>query len=53
MQDCQRMLQPITVRNPYAEQLIIPKEVFKPRRTNAHYIAFIEAITFTSSTSGT
>jgi mRNA-degrading endonuclease HigB of HigAB toxin-antitoxin module/predicted DNA-binding protein len=44
--DCQRILQPISVRNPYAEQLIIPKEVFKPRRTNAHYIAFIEAITF-------
>ena len=24
----------------------IPKEVFKPRRTNAHYLAFIEAVTF-------
>jgi hypothetical protein len=46
LQNVQRVLQPITVRNPYAEQLIIPKEVFKPRRTNAHYIAFIEAITF-------
>lgn len=46
MQHVQRVLQPISVRNPYAEQLIIPKEVFKPRRTNAHYIAFIEAITF-------
>jgi len=46
VQNVQRMLQPITVINPYAEQLIIPKEVFKPRRTNAHYIAFIEAITF-------
>jgi len=42
----QRVLQPITVVNPYAEQLVIPKEVFKPRRSNAHYIAFIEAITF-------
>lgn len=46
LQNSQRLLQPITVRNPWAEQLIIPKEVFKPRRTNAHYLAFIEAITF-------
>jgi hypothetical protein len=46
LQNSQRLLQPIGVRNPYAEQLIIPKEVFKPRRSNAHYIAFIEAITF-------
>jgi hypothetical protein len=46
LQNSQRLLQPISVRNPYAEQLIIPKEVFKPRRSNAHYIAFIEAITF-------
>ena len=46
LQNVQRTLQPITVRNPYAEHLKIPKEVFKPRRTNAHYIAFIEAITF-------
>ena len=42
----QRLLQPITVINPYAEQLKIPSEVFKPRRTNAHYLAFIEAVTF-------
>ncbi len=46
LQNVQRVLQPITVRNRFAEQLIIPKEVFKPRRSNAHYIAFIEAITF-------
>jgi predicted transcriptional regulator len=46
LQNVQRILQPISVRNPFAEQLIIPKEVFKPRRTNAHYLAFIEAITF-------
>lgn len=46
LQNVQRVLQPITVANPYAEQLVIPKEVFKPRRTNAHYIAFIEAVTF-------
>lgn len=46
MQNVQSVLQPMAVRNPYAESLQIPKEVFKPRRTNAHYIAFIEAITF-------
>lgn len=46
LQNVQRMLSPISVRNPYALELLIPQEVFKPRRTNAHYIAFIEAITF-------
>lgn len=46
LKNTQRVLQPITVINPYAESLKIPQEVFKPRRTNAHYIAFIEAITF-------
>ena len=46
LQNVQRVLQPITVVNPYAEQLQIPKEVFKQRRTNAHYLAFIEVITF-------
>ena len=42
----QRILVPVTVRNPYAESLQIPEEVFKPRRSNAHYLAFIEAVTF-------
>jgi transcription initiation factor IIE alpha subunit len=45
-QNMQRMLQPVQVRNPFAEFLKIPEEVFKPRRTNAHYLAFIELITF-------
>ena len=45
-QNMQRVLQPVAVRNPYAEKLQIPEEVFKPRRTNAHYLAFIEAVTF-------
>ena len=39
-------MQPITVINPFAELLKIPNEVFKKRRTNAHYLAFIEVITF-------
>lgn len=46
LQNVQRTLQPITIINPYAELLQIPKEVFKQRRTNAHYLAFIEVITF-------
>jgi hypothetical protein len=45
-QNMQRILQPVQIRNPYAEFLKIPDEVFKPRRTNAHYLAFIELITF-------
>jgi predicted transcriptional regulator len=46
LRQVQRVLQPMSVRNPYAEQLCIPKEVFKQRRSNAHYLAFIEVVTF-------
>lgn len=46
LQNTQRVLQPITVVNPYAEYLQLPEEVFKPRRTNSHYLQFIEAVTF-------
>ena len=46
LQNVQRVLKPIKVINPFAEQLILPKSVFKPRRTNNHYLQFIEAITF-------
>ncbi|HEX7845454.1 MAG TPA: hypothetical protein VF476_06585 [Chitinophagaceae bacterium] len=35
LQNTQRVLQPVQVRNPYAEQLQLPVDVFKPRRTNA------------------
>ncbi len=42
----QRVLKPIKVINPYAMALELPQSVFKPRRTNAHYLQFIEAITF-------
>ena len=45
-QNMQRTLQVVQVRNPFAEFLKIPDEVFKPRRTNAHYLAFVELITF-------
>ena len=46
LQNTQRVLKPITIRNPYANQLNLPQSVFKPRRTNNHYLQFIEAITF-------
>ncbi len=42
----QRILKSIRVINPYAEYLELPQSVFKPRRTNSHYLQFIEAITF-------
>ncbi len=46
LQNVQRLLVPIKVVNPYAQDLQIPEEVFKPRRNNTHYLQFIEAITF-------
>ena len=42
----QTVLKPVKVRNPFAEYLKIPEYVFKPLRTNSHYLAFIETITF-------
>jgi DNA primase len=44
--DMQTLLKSIAVRNPYAEYLKLPEYVFKPLRTNAHYLAVIETITF-------
>jgi len=46
LKNVQRLLKPIRVINPYAEYLELPQSVFKPRRTNSHYLQFIEAITF-------
>ena len=46
LRNVQRVLKPIKVINPFAEYLQLPKSVFKPRRTNSHYLQFIEAITF-------
>ena len=46
LQNAQRLLEPIRVVNPYAELLNMPSAIFKPRRTNSHYLQFIEAITF-------
>jgi hypothetical protein len=46
IKNTQRILRPIAIVNPFAELLHIPTEVLKPRRTNNHYLQFIEAITF-------
>ena len=46
LQNVQRALTPIKVINPYALHLELPQSVFKPRRTNSHYLQLIEAITF-------
>ena len=46
LRNCQRILKPVKVINPFAKELVLPPAVFKPRRTNAHYLHFIEAVTF-------
>jgi len=46
LQTTQRILEPIAIRNPYAPYLKIPKEILKPRRTNQHYLDFVEVVTF-------
>lgn len=46
LRDVQRVLEPVEVRNPYAECLKLPSSVLRRRRTNAHYLQFIEVITF-------
>lgn len=46
LQNVQRVLKPVKIINPYAEYLEIPEDVLKPRRSNAHYLGFIEAVTF-------
>ena len=45
LQNAQRLLQPINIINPFAELLHIPEQVLKPRRTNNHYLQFIELVT--------
>ena len=46
LQNVQHLLKKMRVVNPFAEHLQLPQSVFKPRRTNAHYLQFIEAVTF-------
>lgn len=45
LKNVQRLLEPIKIINPFAELLNIPEEVLKPRRTNHHYLQFIEVVT--------
>ncbi len=46
LQNTQRILEPVKIINPYAEIVQLPKEILKPRRTNAHYLQFIEIVTW-------
>jgi len=46
LQNCQYILEPVKVVNPYAEYLQIPSNVLKPRRSNKHYLDFIETVTY-------
>lgn len=46
LQNTQYLLENIKVVNPYAELLELPQGVLKPRRTNAHYLQYIELITY-------
>lgn len=41
----QRLLQPLPVKNPFALELSLPKEVQHQRRSNAIYLGLIEVIT--------
>jgi DNA primase len=46
MQNVQRLLEPIRIVNPYQPDLELPDMIFKPLRTNKHYITLIKAVTF-------
>lgn len=46
VQNAQRLLKPVAVRNPYAERLALPPHVAQPRRTNQLYLDLIETVTF-------
>jgi ABC-type dipeptide/oligopeptide/nickel transport system ATPase subunit/phage terminase Nu1 subunit (DNA packaging protein) len=46
LKNAQRLLETVEIRNPFQPELMLPPVVFKPLRTNQHYIALIKAITF-------
>lgn len=46
LKNSQRLLETIEIRNPFQPELMLPPVVFKPLRTNQHYIALIKSITF-------
>ena len=46
LQATQRLLEPVEVQNPFAEDLKLPSQVFTQRRANQLYLDLIGAITF-------
>ncbi|PRY48542.1 hypothetical protein B0I27_1141 [Arcticibacter pallidicorallinus] len=46
IKNVQRILKPITVKNPYATFLQLPEAIFKPRRTMLLLLLFTETITY-------
>ena len=46
LKNAQRLLEPLEIRNPFQPELMLPQVVFKPLRTNQHYIALIKAVTY-------
>ena len=46
LQNMQRLLEKVNIRNPFQPELMLPDIVFKPLRTNQHYISLIKAVTF-------
>jgi len=46
IKNVQRMLRPVSVRNPYATYLQLPEAVFKPRRTMLLLLLFTETVTY-------
>jgi len=46
LKNVQRMLKPVSVKNPYAPYLQLPEAVFKPRRTMLLLLLFTETITY-------
>ena len=45
LQNCLRMLQPLEIVNPYANQIHLPKDAHKIRRLNELYQSFVRQIT--------
>jgi hypothetical protein len=46
LKNVQRLLQPVSVKNPYATYLQLPEAIFKPRRTMLLLLLFTETITW-------
>ena len=44
--NCQRILKPVTVHNPYAKDLLLPATIYNPRRLMQIYLDLISNITF-------